>query len=495
MDEGDPSIRVDGTPLSIVVIGASGDLARKKIFPALFALHCQGYLPGRFQILGFARTPLSCEQFRTRIAEHLTCRYTPGESCADQTASFLSRCRYVAGQYDSRESFLDLYSEMRAQEGSGNANRVFYMAIPPSLFLDVARAIAGAGLVSCDAGAGWSRAVIEKPFGYDRRSSDELVESMAQIFEEDQIYRIDHYLGKEVIQNLLVLRFANLVFEPIWNRRCIDNVQICWKEDVGVGDRGGYFDRYGIVRDVVQNHLLQIVALVAMEPPIDLSPKTVRDEKVRVLSSMSPVQLDDLVLGQYEGAAIDGVRRPGYLEEAHVAEGSRTPTYAACVLHVHNPRWEGVAFFVRAGKGLDARMTEICIRFRPVPGNVFCAARGCPQSNELVIRVQPDEAISLRITNKIPGIEIALGETDLDLRYGAKFETQIPEAYECLLLDVMKGDKSLFIRADELAAAWDVFTPTLHAIDARAVRPTSYPFGSEGPHAARDLAQRYGVTW
>jgi len=470
-----------GEKLTIVVVGGSGDLAQRKIFPALFALYCQGHLPGGFNIVGFARSSFTHEAFRAKITEHLTCRYTPGESCADRMNEFLARCHYVSGQYGSRDSFLDLYELMRELEGGGATERMYYLAIPPSVFLEVAHAIGGAGLVSCTTDKPWSRVVIEKPFGRDRQSSDLLTLEMSRVFTESQTYRIDHYLGKEVIQNLMVLRFANLVFEPVWNNRFVESVQISWKEELGVEGRGGYFDRYGIIRDVVQNHMLQILALVAMEPPERLDPVHIAEEKVKVLKDIPPVGIDDVVLGQYTGGAREGRRLPGYTDDESVPASSITPTFAASRLQINNDRWEGVPFVIAAGKALDDRMNEIRVRFRGVPGSMFCEPTGCPQANEMVIRVQPDEAILLRVVNKVPGMGMAIESRDLDLQYKTAFDEIIPDAYESLLMDVLEGDKSLFIRSDELGAAWDIFTPVLHEIDERRREPEPYEFGSSGP--------------
>ena len=470
--------------LSVVVVGASGDLARKKVFPALFALYCQGFLPADFRVFGFSRSEFTHEEFRARIMENLTCRYVPGESCADRMDEFLGRCFYVSGQYGSSNSFLDLYQAVREIEVRRETNRVFYMAIPPSIFLDVAGAVGDAGLVSCTENRPWSRVVIEKPFGRDRESSDQLTREMAHVFNEEQTFRIDHYLGKEVIQNLMILRFANLVFEPIWNRTCIEQVTITWKEDIGVGARGGYYDDYGIVRDVIQNHMLQILALAAMERPRSAHAKDVRDEKVRVLRSMPPVRIEDLVLGQYVAGEINGRRQPGYTDDPSVPDDSRTPTYASCRLRVDNDRWQGVPFVISAGKAMDEKLNEIRVRFRPTPANIFCDTRDCLPANELVIRIQPDEAIFLNIVNKEPGLALSLAESSLNLRYEAAFSGESPDAYERLLLDVIQGDKSLFIRDDELAAAWDIFTPALHEIEEKGVRPEAYAFGSQGPEGA-----------
>jgi glucose-6-phosphate 1-dehydrogenase len=475
------------SPLTIVVVGASGDLARKKVFPALFALFCQDFLPQQFQIVGFARTPMSRDDFRERVIEHLTCRYAPEQRSPERMDEFLSRCWYVSGQYDSVDAYLDVYACMRGFEEPGHTRRVYYMAIPPFLFLPVAHALGKSGLVNCDPEDTWPRAVIEKPFGTDRQSSDKLVADMAQVFTEHQTFRIDHYLGKEVIQDLIALRFANRIFAPLWSKNFIESVEICWTEDIGVEDRGGYFDSYGIIRDVMQNHLLQILALVAMEQPRTLSAQHVRNEKVRVLRAVPPLELDDLVIGQYGPAPETNPARKGYREEKGVPEDSRTCTFAAAALRVNTPRWEGVPFFIRAGKALDSRLTEIRIRFKPVENDLFVDQGETLQPNELVVRVQPGEAISLRVMNKLPGLGMRLVQTELDCQYHSRFETIIPDAYECLILEVVRGDKSLFIRADELEAAWDVFTPALHRLETGKVEPELYPFGSSGPEAAQHL--------
>ncbi|MBI2431420.1 MAG: glucose-6-phosphate dehydrogenase [Candidatus Hydrogenedentes bacterium] len=491
-----PSLDLDRSqPLSAVVVGASGDLSMRKIFPALFALYCQDLLPREFHVVGFSRSQMGNDAFRGRIMEHLTCRYVPGEKCGELMDAFLARCTYVSGNYNSVDSFRQLHTELQHLDPQGRENRIFYMAIPPFLFLDVAHALADAGLVHRDGHGGWGRVVIEKPFGSDLASSNQLTESMAKVFTEDQTYRIDHYLGKEVIQNLMVLRFANLIFDPIWDRNCIHDVRISWMENLSLEGRAGYFDEYGIVRDVMQNHLLQMLALVAMEPPVALNSHYVRDEKVKALRCVAPLTLNDVVVGQYTAGAVEGHQHSGYREEEGVPAGSRTPTYAAAVLQIRNRRWDGVPFLIRAGKGLHTNMTEIRIRFHDVPGNIFRTSPDLLTANELVIRVQPNAAISFRIMNKVPGLGIKLAQSDLDLSYEAAFGGKIPDAYESLLLDVIKGDKSLFIRSDELAAAWQIFTPVLHELEARRVEPEKYTFGSEGPPAANALAARFNARW
>lgn len=476
--------------LGIVVVGASGDLAQTKVIPALFALYCQHFLPEDFHIYGLARTDMNHAAFRRKVAENLTCRYAPGESCSDRTEEFLQRCYYCQGQYSSSDSFLDLFELMREVEGASPINRIFYMAIPPAVFQDVAQALGDSGLVACDDSQGWSRLVVEKPFGRDRESSDRLVRDMQMVFTEEMTYRIDHYLGKEIVQNLMVLRFANLIFEPLWNKDCIESVRIQWAEPIGVGQRGGYFDGFGIIRDVMQNHLLQILALLAMERPVVYSSTAVRDAKVALLKAVAPVTLDQLVTGQY-GASASG-HQPAYVAALNVPLDSLTPTYAAAMLQIHNPRWEGVPFLVEAGKALDQKISEVRVRFRGIPSSLFGETGAVLHPNELIIRIQPDESIVLRIMNKLPGLGLNLAPTELNLRYQSTFSTLIPEAYECLLLDVIKGDRSLFIRADELEAAWDVFTPVLHQLELQHIAPEMYPYGSAGPKAAQVLAQRCG---
>lgn len=482
----------DMSDLGIVVVGASGDLAQRKVIPALFSLFCQDYLPKNFRIYGLARSAFDHASFRMKIAENLTCRYVPGEEhCAERTAAFLERCYYTQGHYASVDSFLNLFQLMHEVEGKPSVNRIFYMAIPPSVFEEVAKALGDSGLVACDDSKHWSRIVVEKPFGRDRASSDALVAEMQKVFTEEMTYRIDHYLGKEIVQNLMVLRFANLIFEPIWNRDYIQSVRIKLAETLGVGQRGGYFDEFGIIRDVMQNHLLQILALLAMENPATYQANAVRDAKVKLLQHVAPVSLESLVVGQYTASASGA--QPAYVAEPTVPRDSLRETYAATVLKIDNHRWAGVPFFLEAGKAMDQKLNEVRIRFREIPENLFGRKGARIEANELVIRIQPDEAITLNIMNKAPGLGMEMIRTELNLRYQSAFDVTIPDAYECLLLDVLHGDRNLFIRADELAAAWDIFTPVLNRLEQERVVPEPYPFGSAGPGAARLLAKRHGV--
>jgi len=485
--------------LSIVILGASGDLAVKKVFPALFSLYCRNLLPECFLCYGFARTEMSDAEFRELLMRHLTCRYTPGASeCRKLMDEFLTHCKYISGCYDAPESFQNLKTAMEAVEAmetkDGFVTRLFYFSIPPFLFMPAARSLAQAELTTDIHGKRACRVIIEKPFGRSRQSSDELTSGLAQALTEEQTYRIDHYLGKEVIQNLMALRFANLIFEPLWNRVNIAHVQITWMEDFGVEKRAGYFDSYGIIRDVMQNHLLQILALTAMEEPLSLNPEYIWDEKVKTLRSIAPVKLDDIVVGQYTSSTYENIPRKSYLEEEGIPPYSITPTYAAVVLKIRNRRWDGIPFLIRAGKALNDRKTEIRVVFRDVPANIFAASQTPPEANELVIRVQPDAGISLSFMNKIPGLRMSLHKTHLNLSYADVYE-KMPDAYESLILDVIKGDKSLFIRADELAAAWDVFTPVLSDLESCTIQPQGYPFGSDGPQSADALAALHGTIW
>ncbi|WP_159438751.1 glucose-6-phosphate dehydrogenase [Alkalispirochaeta americana] len=455
------------TPTSIVIIGASGDLARKKLIPALFHLFCNGFLPERFRVVGFARTPLDDESFRQEVAETLTTRFQPepGE-CALAVGHFLKRCHYHQGQYTRADDFRTLGRRIEGLAGP-RSGLLLYMAIPPDVFLDTARSIRAAGLAD-EEERPWSRVVIEKPFGRDTASSSELTRALGKIFSENQTYRIDHYLGKEAIQNLLALRFGNRILEPLWNREHIESVEICFSEDIGTQGRAGYFDRFGIIRDVVQNHLLQALALVAMEQPIRLTPGEIAREKDRVLRATRPMNAASTLVGQYEG----------YRQEPGVPEDSITETFVRTTLHVDTPRWYGVPFEITAGKALAERKTEILVRFRDLPVAFFPGAA----TNTLRIRIQPDEEIELQLNNKVPGMNMTVTPVGLNMLYQQEFATALPEAYERLLLDVLRGDRSLFIQQEELAAAWEVVTPYLQERERLLKRPPEYPYGCQAPH-------------
>ncbi|KAH9316316.1 hypothetical protein KI387_024943 [Taxus chinensis] len=480
--------------VTITVVGASGDLAKKKIFPALFALYYEGCLPKHFTIYGYARSKMTDAELRNIISGKLTCRIDKSENCGDKTEEFLQRCFYHSGQYKSEDDFRELDKKLKEHETGRVANRLFYLSIPPNVFVDVARC------ASCSSSSanGWTRVIVEKPFGRDSESSAELTKGLKQYLSEEQIYRIDHYLGKELVENLSVLRFSNLVFEPLWSRQYIRNVQLIFSEDFGTEGRGGYFDNYGIIRDIMQNHLLQILALFAMETPVSLDGEDIRNEKVKVLRSMMPLQLENIVIGQYKSHVKGGVTYPGYTDDKTVPKNSLTPTFAAAALFIDNSRWDGVPFLMKAGKALHNRRTEIRVQFRHVPGNLYKKKFGTDldrATNELVIRVQPDEAIYLKINNKIPGLGMRLDRSNLNLHYAARYSGEIPDAYERLLLDAIEGERRLFIRSDELDAAWSLFTPMLKELESKKVAPELYPYGSRGPVGAHYLAAKYNVRW
>lgn len=465
---------------TFVVLGASGDLARKKIYPTLWALHRDGLLPRGTSIFGYARSKLSMADIREKCSGTVTAK--DGEE--KQLESFWASNHYVAGSYGDIKDFQALDAAMLETE-QGTNNRLFYLALPPSVFKPVSSMLRA----SCMATKGWTRVIVEKPFGKDSDSSADLSEHLRSLFSEDQLYRIDHYLGKEMVQNLLTLRFGNQLFGPTWNRDKIASITISFKEPFGTQGRGGYFDEFGIIRDVMQNHLLQIFCLVAMEKPASLSPDDIRDEKVKVLKSTPELKMSDVVLGQYVGdpSSTDPEARKGYQDDKTVPQGSLCPTYASAVLRVNNERWDGVPFILRCGKALNERKAEVRIQYRDVPGDIF---GGQAVRNELVIRVQPNESVYTKVMTKTPGMSFNLEETELDLTYKSRYaNARLPEAYERLILDVFVGSQMHFVRSDELKEAWRIFTPLLHQIDQDKPRPIQYKYGSRGPKQADTQAE------
>ncbi|GAB5592213.1 Glucose-6-phosphate 1-dehydrogenase [Umbelopsis nana] len=467
--------------ITIVVLGASGDLAKKKTFPSLFGLYRNGFLPKNTRIIGYARTKMNRDEFVKRATEHIKLGESP--DAKTKLSQFLELTTYHAGKYDEDASWEDLARYVEKVEGNTEKkNRLFYVALPPSVFLDVAKGVRNH--VYSDGYI--NRIVIEKPFGKDLESSRELGTNIAKLFKEDEIYRIDHYLGKEMVKNLMTLRFANVFFGQIWDRRNIDNVQITFKEPFGTEGRGGYFDEFGIIRDVMQNHLLQVLSLVAMERPIATDAEAIRDEKVKVLRCIEPLKLENALLGQYVG----NEDKPSYKEDDSLKnKDTNCPTFAALVAYIHNERWEGVPFIMKAGKALNEPKVEIRIQFRNVAGHLF---KGAPR-NELVLRIQPSEAVYMKFNNKHPGLSYQTLQTDLDLTYHRRYsDLKIPDAYEALILDVLRGDHSNFVRDDELDAAWKIFTPILHEIEQKKIQPKEYKYGSRGPAELDDFMTKYG---
>eukprot|EP00899_Mesostigma_viride_P029644 jgi/Mesvir1/9865/Mv22403-RA.1 len=477
---------------TVVVFGASGDLAKKKTFPALIALHCHDRLPRCTKIFGYARTQMTTAELHARIRPYLLKTNTE-----DQVDSFLSIVSYVQGGYDDPDGYGELQrfmSEFEAEVRMKPVQRLYYLALPPPAYPDVCKHIA---LFVENDGAtrngGWTRMVVEKPFGHDTKSAEVLSAQILQYWDEDQLYRIDHYLGKEIVQNMVMIRFGNRFLHAVFNNQHIANVQITFKEDIGTEGRAGYFDSFGIIRDIMQNHLLQVLSLLAMETPISMSSNDVRDEKTKVLRCVEDIKLEDVVLGQY-------VKNPdippgkdghlGYLEEEGVPKDSKTPTFAVVVMHINNDRWDGVPFILKAAKGVEERVALVRVQFKEISGSLFANKHG--QRNELVMRLQPAEAIYMKTVIKEPGYSnnVILGE--LDLTYHGRFKSAIPQAYERLLLDVFNGDQQHFVRTDELMTAWKIFTPLLEKIEAGGVPLHPYVFGSRGPEEADDLVAKAG---
>ncbi|XP_059188886.1 glucose-6-phosphate 1-dehydrogenase-like [Centropristis striata] len=469
-----------------IILGASGDLAKKKIYPTLWWLFRDGLLPDDTYFVGFARSKLTVEDIRTACLPHMKVT----EESADSLSAFFSRNSYLSGRYDDDSSFSQLSAHLSSLPGGADANRLFYLALPPTVYRDVSRNISQ----HCQSSRGWSRVIVEKPFGRDLQSSQELSAHLSSLFSEEQIYRIDHYLGKEMVQNLMVLRFGNRIFGPIWNRNSVACVVLTFKEPFGTQGRGGYFDDFGIIRDVMQNHLLQMLCLVAMEKPASTDPDDVRDEKVKVLKCVAPVAGPDVVLGQYVGDPEgEGHCKLGYRDDPTVPAGSCTPTFATAVLYVQNERWDGVPFILRCGKALNERKAEVRLQFTDVPGDIF--SDRC-QRNELVVRVQPDEAIYLKMMTKRPGVYFSPEETELDLTYRSRYKNvKLPDAYERLILDVFCGNQMHFVRSDELREAWRIFTPLLHQIEGEKTLPIPYTYGSRGPNEADELVKRAGFRY
>jgi len=455
--------------LSIVVIGASGDLAKKKTYPSLLNLFEDNLLPEDTVIWGYARSVKTHEQLRDHLRPHLV-KTGASEIVVRQ---FLERCFYHSGKsYGDEGAYSRMMADVSRFESrspSAARNRLFYLAVPPNVFGESAVAIKRVGM----AATGWSRVIIEKPFGRDSGTCDELLATLSEQFDEDHMYRIDHYLGKEVVQNLLLFRFGNSCWEHIWNRNAVESVTLTFKEPFGTEGRGGYFDNYGIIRDVLQNHLLQVLSVVAMEPPAGDDGDSVRDAKNAVLESMDPISLDDVMLGQYDG----------YSDDPTIDDkGTNCPTYAAIRCWVHTPRWEGVPFIMQAGKALDEKLCEVRLRFKPpATSKSIGASANKLASNELVFRIQPSPSLELHNNIKTPGLSANPMTGSMKMSYEEIPNLSNPDAYTRLLLDVLRGKQGSFVRDDELRRSWELFTPILQAIERDGVRPKPYAYGSEEP--------------
>jgi len=483
--------RLPVAPTTLTIFGASGDLAHRKLLPAIYNLAHEGALPERFNLIGVSRRQQTDEEFREVARESIesNSRRKPDPQVLD---GLLARLRYVSVPFDDREAYgrLRQVIEELDREADAPLNRCFYLSTAPEYFSVISNELKEAGLHRHEQAE--VRVVIEKPFGTDLASARALQEVVSSAFREKQVFRIDHYLGKETVQNLLAFRFANLLFEPVWNRNFIDCVQITAAEDIGIGTRAGYYDHSGALRDLVQNHMLQLLTLLCMEPPASFDADKVRDEKVKVLEAITPPTPEQVpemsVRAQYTSGTAGGEEVPGYLEESDVPDDSTTETYAALRLEVHNWRWEGVPFFLRTGKRLARKVTEIAVQLKPVPHLAFKSDGSVGvQPNQLVLAVQPNEGVSLSLGAKIPGSRMRIRSVNMEFLYGSAFMSQSPEAYERLILDAMRGEATLFTRNDEVDAQWSIIDPILQAWREGKPPLATYPAGSTGPAEADAL--------
>jgi glucose-6-phosphate 1-dehydrogenase len=478
-------------PLTFIVFGATGDLARKKLYPAFNELLRFGRLPEHILVVGYGRSDYTMESLWKK--QSVKCKGTDEEKLR-----LFKRCRYFRGQYDSEEAFQKLDQQIvdYANELGGPDNRIFFLSIPPTIFGKVCQNVKD----NCMSKKGFTRIIIEKPFGRDSESYQKLNDVTSSVFDERQLYRIDHYLGKEVIMNILSQRFVNVIFEPMWNNKYIQSVQINWQENLGTGGRGGYFDKFGIIRDIMQNHLLQVLMFIAMDRPDSLSGEDIVKKKTELLKCIPVLKPDDCILGQFTSRIFTNygkqVIEPGYLDDETVPKDSKCPTYAAVKLDINNERWQGVPFIVKAGKGLNERFCEVRIKFKPPQGGLYDVP-----GNELVMRIQPDEAIYFKVQNKRPGLDMStLDTTVMDMTYSHEFSgVRIADAYERAFLNATRADQSLFVGSSELVEAWRIFTPLLHHIDNEKPDPHLYPFGTTGPKEADAFYEKYGInpatTW
>jgi len=499
----DPIRPLTPQPCTVVIFGGSGDLARRKLVPAVYNLLLDGVLPGNYAVLATGRKPLTDEEFRATACEGIT-KYSRQPVKDPPWANLARRLFYTAGAIDDPQAYLALRARLEQIETELRlpANRIFYLAIPPTSIAPSVQGLRQAGLIQPPAGdRPFSRVIVEKPIGHDLSSARQINEAVAEVFDESQIYRIDHYLGKETVQNILVLRFANSILEPLWNYKYIDHIQITVSEAEGVGTRATYYEEAGALRDMVQNHILQLLCLVAMEPPYSLDPDVVRNARMEVLRCLRPITGREVgaytVRAQYSAAKANGVDVPGYRREPGIKPDSTTETYVALKLFVENWRWAGVPFYLRTGKAMPKRASEIAVFFKAIPQILFNAHPDAPTPpNILTLKIQPEEGLSLRLCSKVPGSKVKIHPVEMNFRYGEAFDAPSPEAYERLLLDVMAGDASLFMRRDAVEASWAWVTGILEGWQNYGTKwLPEYPFGNWGPVEANRLIESEGRAW
>ena len=498
-----PGLRAESAPepCAVVIFGATGDLARRKLVPALYNLAVSGHLAAAFGMVGVAKSERSSDDFARDMREAVGTFSRTKPIDPEIWQDFAAGMRYVSGSFDKPETYARLRAQLEELDRtrSTRGNRLYYFATPPSAFPTLLKGLKNAGLINPPNDSRFTRVVIEKPFGRDLASARALNRLVLETCDERQVFRIDHYLGKETVQNLLVFRFANSIFEPIWSRRFVDHVQVTAGEELGIEGRGRYYEEAGILRDMIQNHVLQLVCLTGMEPPVAFDADAVRDEKIKVLRGVETFETPEqvarnVVLGQYTAGSIGGMDVPGYQQEKDVAPGSRTPTFVAMRLNVRSWRWAGVPVYIRSGKRMPKRATEIAVHFQPLPHSLF--GEGATQPNVLIVRVQPEEGIALRFSVKVPGERYRPRTVSMDFRYGATFGMTVPEAYERLLLDAMRGDQTLFTRRDEVEAAWKIVDSILKVTESPEFPPPHpYPAGTWGPPAAEQLLAQDGRAW
>ncbi|MGO8765076.1 MAG: glucose-6-phosphate dehydrogenase [Limisphaerales bacterium] len=488
-------------PCSMIIFGASGDLTARKLIPALYHLYKDKLMPPDFRVVGFARREKTHESWRAELRAALN-QFSRTKPVDDQVwADFSKNLFYCQGDLTDDAAYKKM-EEMLTSFGSGplRENLLFYLATQPSQFGEVIEQIHRAGLLNKN-GSAWQRLVVEKPFGHDLASARALNAELTRFVHESQVCRIDHYLGKETVQNILMFRFSNSIFEHLWNRESVDHVQITVSEQIGVGDRGGYYEEAGALRDMVQNHMLQVLALCAMEPPVSLEAEAVRDEKVKLLKSIRPLSHEDvarqIVRGQYFAGLVNGQPRPGYRQEPKVKSDSNVETYVALKFFIDNWRWSGVPFYLRTGKNLPMSASEVRIQFRPTPNVLFAAQCGTAlDANAIALRLQPNEGIYLRFNGKVPGMSLGVRPVRMNFSYDSEFGAYTPEAYERLLLEAIAGDATLFIRRDEVETAWKIVDSVRAGWEGKPLTNREfYSAGTWGPIAADDLLAQLGHTW